>query len=111
MLNTSIEEFIEALSFYDDGAEATQIRKDLEDKEVVGWMVDYGNYDGTAALVCRDADGNWFSWEGNHCSCMGFEDQWGLEKDHPDALLKQYFYGDDTWSVELKAKIREMIGS
>lgn len=61
-------------------------------------------YEGDAWIVYRNGD-RYFSVEGSHCSCYGFEDQWRPEE-YPDAKTFLTALNKGTWNDDYGAKGR-----
>jgi len=109
MFGMSKEDFITGLHLGSD-QEEERILKDLEGKTVIGWLVEYADYEGHAFIVVKDSK-DWYCWSASHCSCNGFEDQWrGLDNYHPEVALKQKFSGYEEQDVaRLKRNIRGVL--
>lgn len=109
-----------ASNFRDDkvpyGEEDPDITAELEDYDVIVAYLWYPDYAGNASILARHKEtGEYYYCSGSHCSCYGFEDQWGIVK-VAESWIREAFdptcYDDDTDNAKIiKEHITKVLGS
>jgi hypothetical protein len=84
--------------------------------EIVTCVDDSECYEGHVQMLLRDSNGTIHNMEAGHCSCYGFEGQWGPVETNLEALRREYeshsknvWRGGD-WARALKEAIKEIYG-
>lgn len=99
---------------YDErtGSARKLIKEDLRTHEVLFIAFDDEGYEGHAYILLREkATGDLYCVEGSHCSCYGFEGQWGLSKTHRDVLMATLADRNEwTYAPNRKTALTEFLG-
>ena len=71
----------------------------VKDEEILFAAYSTPSYEGYAFVVL-ERDGDLYEVNGSHCSCMGLENQWDLEKTSWKALAMRDLHSYEEWDQE-----------